>query len=155
MVFMSWPGDSRMASVACSSLGAMWLISLKPNWVGVCVVDVSHRLSFMCYDSFALPQLTQLINPGNMCHLGLEQILDDSCRIPTILFEFRPIEFREVPNARSELSGPGSADDVTTLTAIFSDKKRSFWPAPREEHHTKFTHHLIPPKTKHQLATWR
>ena len=39
------------------------------------------------------------VDLGNMCQLGLEQILDKSCRASTILFEFRAIESRQVPNA--------------------------------------------------------
>ena len=39
-------------------LGTVWLISSKPDWVGACVVGVGCHLSFMCYDSFTLPQVT-------------------------------------------------------------------------------------------------
>ena len=41
---------------------------------------------------------SQVIDLGNMCHMGLEQILEKSNSISTILLEFFPIESRQVLN---------------------------------------------------------
>ena len=112
MEFHTW---ESMPWEACLDRSGMRLLQFR-----ILSFRTSQRLQYLMYHQLhrlqhqlhlLLMVSSQVIDLGSMHHTDLEHILDESCRISTILFEFHLIESR-----------PGSADDVTALTEIFSDR---------------------------------